>query len=513
MAFTHKVLGLIFFLIILPRFWIIFNSSYAFYSDDAIYTALARSLIEGKWQYVFHPTWPPLYPAITAALALLIPNLEFASRLVAVTFGTAIAIPLFYLLRQTMSLSVALSFMFAILLFTPILKISLLPLSDSLAIYLTILGLVLVFFAFVRLRMKFLLFSSFIFGLVYLTRTEGTMFFTLTLIYLIFYAIFKCRTRLFFLTILSFIGIFFFTISPYVVATRLQIGEWSLSQKFSAQIQQGHAFAVNKNGTTWAQEVTATFSPNYQSPYFKNGLDFINNRFLFLMQQYPEKQLKWQKVFVSIFPVWTLPLILLGSSSLSKKYRWPVIYLIFIMAAAIPMTIFSTPVQDIRYLAWTIPIFLYFFYLGIGRLIPKKFIAVTAFAAVLLFPGASLDNLVNPKGIAADFTQNYYKSELKSAGDWIKHHTLHPSPKIMMRHEGVEFYSGGETVYTPQLAQNQVLLYAKKNKVDYLVAWDEELAMDTELASLLDDQITHPGLQKVYAVTGRGKIIIYSLIK
>ena len=256
----------------------------------------------------------------------------------------------------------------------------------------------------------------------------------------------------------------------------------------------------------------------------KNGSDFAINRLYYFFRQYSPKQEKWQQVFLLIFPLWAVPLMLIGAVTILKKtYRWSLLYMIFIMVTAIPITIFSTPVQDISYLAWTIPLFLYFFYLGVEKLVflflywmEKKTLitAAVTLLAVLLFPGTSLDNLTNPQKVAANFSQTHNKKELKIVGEWIKSNFFGSNPKVMLRHEGVEFYAEGETVYLPQISFEQLLDYAKKYQVDYLVAWDEELASDEKLVFLLNDKINHPGLQKVFSPNlPNTKIVVYTLLE
>lgn len=296
---------LVFLIIFLPRLWILLNSSYTFYSDDAIYATLANSWRTGAWQYVFHPFWPPLYPAISALFLSPVSYFEIALRQTSIIFGTAVIIPLFFL----------------------------------------------------------------------------------TLIYLIILGIFKLRTKQYFLSILYFIIIFLITISPYVIATRWQIGEWSISQKFSAQIQQGHAYALNNRNTTWAQEIYSAKYPNYKSPYFKNGDDFLLDRLYYFLHIYNEKQLRWTTVFLSIFPIWVIPIILIGIIYLlNKKYSLSIIYLFFILITSVPITIFSTSEQDVRYLAWTIPIFLYFLLLGIRKTVNKNYTCALLLFLAVFFP-------------------------------------------------------------------------------------------------------------------------------
>ena len=516
MSKTLKSAALIFIVLFIPRLWIIFNSSYTFYSDDAIYAILAKSWTLGNWGYIFHPTWPPLYPALSAVVALGTQSFESALRATSLFFGTALIIPLFILLRHTMSQVQAISYSIALALFTPLLTMSVLPLSDSLSVFLIISGLVAVFFAFYSSsepKRRLLLLASCIFGLVYLTRTEGTMFFFFTLLYLLTHMM-GFRTKKYILTVLLFIAVFIITISPYVIASRVQLGEWSLSPKFSAQIQQGHSFALNSRGTTWAQEVTSPKNPDFQSPYFRNGTGYLLERLYYFMRLYPEKQVKWQGVFMSIFPAWMIVIVLAGAAGLFKSRNIKGnLYLIFILAMAIPVTIFSTPVSDVRYLVWTIPVFLYFFYLGIGLIVKeKKLAAIFTLILVLTFPGVTTDNLVNPKKIADNFSKVYNRVELKEAGFWIKDNSLVSVPKVMMRHEGVEFYSEGETIYIPQISYEEFLSYAGKNNVDFIVAWEDELAGDQKLHTLMENRSEHPGLKEVYSVKGKSLLIIYTLL-
>lgn len=82
----------------------------------------------------------------------------------------------------------------------------------------------------------------------------------------------------------------------------------------------------------------------------------------------------------------------------------------------------------------------------------------------------------------------------------------------MTRHEAIEFYSKGQTVYMPEGTYSQVLDYAKKNKVDYIVAWNRELAREKELSELADYIKKHEGLNLETALsTPEGNIVVYTL--
>ena len=148
---AKKLLIAAVFVIFLIRLVILLKSSYTFYSDDAIYASIARMWIKGDFSRVFHPTWPPLFPALSAFLYLITNNFEIALRLVSLIAGVLLIIPAFYLMRRTISTFHAFAFAFSLIFIYPLLLMSLLPLSDSLAVVLTISGITSFFIAFLAI--------------------------------------------------------------------------------------------------------------------------------------------------------------------------------------------------------------------------------------------------------------------------------------------------------------------------------------------------------------------------
>lgn len=526
MTKTTLTLIIILILLLILKVFILVNSSYTLYSDDALYGQLTRMWIEKNFQRMFHPFWPPLFPALAALVYQVIPNFETALRLVSLVSGVLLLVPLFFLMKKTLSPLHAFFYVLTVALFSQLTLMSMMPLSDSLSMLLAISGLVAVFVALIEGSRKFIFLGSFLFGLNYLVRPEGTMFFFLTIIFLIFYFVVKYQWKNLFFVMAVSLMIFLITISLYAIAVRLQLGQWSLSPKFSAQIQQGHSFALNNRGTTWSQEVDSVKSPVYQSPYFKNGWQYVLEHFYSLKKWYQQKQARWTTVWLGIFPAWSVLIMVAGIVSYILKVKfWPFLYLLLVMMAAIPITIFVTPSFDIRYLAWSIPFFLFWFYLGVARIVSALIVwrfprgnlssvltAVIFSIAAMTFPGLSVDYIFHPVAFAQNFSNTYDKRELREIGLWIKNNSPHPNPKIMMRHEGVEFYSQGETVYLPQVSYDTLLDYARKNKANFLVAWDEDLENDDKLSLLLDDRMAHPGLQKVYLVGDNSrKAVVYTL--
>src|SRR3989344_2283255 len=199
---------------------IIFLYDLTFFSDDAIYASLARFWIEGKYNLVFHPTWPPLFPFLSAFFYLIIKDWEVSLRLVSATAGSLVLIPIYFLIKQFLPKVLSIISVVIISFSQPLFYISIFPLSDALALSLITSGVVSFYFG--LKNSKLLIFSAFLFGLTYLTRSEGMMFFGLSLLFLLFYEMFyiikKSNLNLKqLLFIPKFILVFTLTISPYLI--------------------------------------------------------------------------------------------------------------------------------------------------------------------------------------------------------------------------------------------------------------------------------------------------------
>ena len=540
MGKSKKILIAIILLALFPRLVVLTNSSLTFYSDDAIYASLARFFFEGDLQKAFHPTWQPLYPALSAFFYIFLGNWEDTLRLVSICAGVAIIIPLFFLVKRLLSTTHALFFVASITFFTPLIKLSLFPMSDMLATLFVISGITLTASGLKAKSVKPFILSSFFFGLGFLTRSEGVMFFLLTIGWITLFFFFpvirqKVQTAFIckdlnlqdqpmpksvvkpYLLLSTMIATFILTTSPYLIATNLQLNTWTITHKSSAQIKQGHAFQI-RNGTTWSQEVVSVKSPNYQSEYFKGGFTYMLEHSSSFIWRFEEKLKIWLKVFDANFPVMTIGAL----SFIYKKDFWSIGYLLFIMVTAIPITIFVTPLVDIRYLLWSFPLFLLFFYLGaqvilsivqrITSLRKQDSIAFFPFVISLFFSSFGLSSISNTAIYGQDFTRIHYKPEILAAGDWIKNHTEKNNPRIMIRHEGVEFYADAETIYLPQdLSLDETIEYARRNNVDYIIAWSDELAAEKNLDVLLQ-YIMNPALKESYRTTQDSRtLVIYVL--
>lgn len=510
---------LVFSILLFLRLFIVFNSSLTFYSDDAIYASLARNLIEGHIFAFFHPYWQPLFPAISALVFILGHfSWEDSLRIVSSVAGSLIIVPVFFFTKKFFSFWHSVIFCFFVTLFDSFLENSLLPLSDTLAAFIAISSLVVFYFAIEKGGFRSYAFGGFLLGCLYLTRPEGVLFIACIIFYLGLCALllFVRRRRFshFLLAQIVVSSVFLVTASPYLVALKNQTGRWSLTPKTSAQVKQGHSFSITQGGTTWAQEVFST-SPNYHSDYFSGGVSYVSDNIFWFFPWYLQKLYEWRDLFLSIFPPWTMFVLVIGIFSfLVIKPRLAQFYLILVLFVGINASIFVTPERDPRYLMWTWPFFLFFFYFGIlkiSNLFSKVslFLPLLGFMALPFFPYKLfvLDDYL------FGFTKKYQHEEIYRAGLWISEHTQDKKPLLLARHEGVEFYSRGRTIYTPQTTLPEVLSYAEKMNVDFVVALHGEVSTDRELLPLLDPEKIY-GLEKVYHYpTEVPKVIIYKLGK
>jgi hypothetical protein len=363
------------------------------------------------------------------------------------------------------------------------------------------------------------------FGLAFLTRSEGSLFLILSVVFLSGFSFFKFirnkNLNLLFQEIKKvfiLLTTFFLFISPYFFSNYQKTGSLTLSQKFSAQIKQGHAFELRK-GSTWSQEVVSVKSPNYKSDYFKGGTSFVIEEYHWFWFWFKQKSMAWLHFFLTIIPLWTIPFIVLGIIySFRKKNNFFVsLYLLFINISAIPITIFSTAMIDIRYLIWVLPFIILFIFLGIKQVlillkINIKLMPVPMFLSTLLLPIFTPNYILHPQKLAESVVINYQRIETIKAAEWINLNSAHPNPKIMSRHEGLEYYTNGETIYIPQVDYPGLIKYAKDKNVDFLTAHEQELVADPNLNLLLNQEQNFPELKKVYHFPEENpQILIYTL--
>lgn len=92
---------LLFLIALIVRFW--FLPGYKVISADGIgYVGVAKALMSGNATF-WSPNHPPVYPALIAAVGLVISDMELAGRIVSIIMGSLLAPPLYLLGRDLFS--------------------------------------------------------------------------------------------------------------------------------------------------------------------------------------------------------------------------------------------------------------------------------------------------------------------------------------------------------------------------------------------------------------------------
>lgn len=505
---------------------ILLNSKITFFSDDAIYATIAQHAIAGHWDQVVHPFWPPFYPLLSGVAYYFLGNWESSLRIISAASAIFLVIPIVFLAAKTMSFWQGYLLGVFLSVSSPLLRLSLLPLSDYLAAVFITWALVLVFFAIAKSRPILFATASCIFGLAYLTRSEGMIFFILSLVGLLivsvrqFFSQQQAR-RVIVLNILGFTIPFLLVIAPYVLAVSHQIGQLSYSAKLSAQVQMGHAFKLLDNGRVWAQDIWSV-EPNYSSEYFHGGQEFLLENIDYFWWWSGQKAGAMTALLNQYFsPAFGLMVIfaILTTLMLGRFVASHLILLLTLFSAAAATAFFAPTVED-RYLLWLFPFVSFYLVLGvhnlsailIGKNSPK--IRIVLSAVVLAFlPAMNWSGITSPiSQVAAKITQERYHPEIGEAAQWIKQSLPKNIPVVMMRHENVAYYSGSKLVYLPQVDLIRAISYAKEHQVNYIIAWSAEIEGDPKLSILLDPKLVAGSLklEKNWDYP-TGKIMIYSL--
>lgn len=499
--------------------FVILNSKLILFSDEAIYASFARFWYEGDWNHILHPFWPPLYPLFSSLVFRIIPNWEIALRIVSSVASAFLIIPVYIISKKSLGFLGTILIIISFLSTSSLYELSIFPLSDMTAVLFSLLGIAFVKNGLEDLNCKNLTSAGIFLGLSYLSRSEGLMFFTFSLFYLIIiFSILFLKRKLNKKLAVGFFGFilaFTLIISPYVLLNSQRLGFVSFSPKFSAQIQQGQAFEI-KNGSTWAQEIWSVKNPNYSSKYFQGSTNYILENFSYLKHWFLEKSEKWFSLFQNIFPKEFLIISLVGAcvsifnknTNLSNR-----LYLPYLLLLGIPVTVFSTSSFEIRYFIWIVALFIYYYYNSFSFF--KKNQKLLLFIGFVVYiQSTGYTKFLNPLSYATEFTNKHFVPEVVEASNWLGKNSKVKNPKLYGRHESFEFYSNGQTIYIPQGDLASFENFAKKFQVDYIIAWKRELAGEEDLLKLTNNNYKNENFNKVFQTMGKhGNLLIYELKK
>jgi 4-amino-4-deoxy-L-arabinose transferase-like glycosyltransferase len=510
------------------------------WGDEPFYLWLGRNWLTGAG-YSFtgysdvHHT--PMYPFLSGVFYRLTGNMELASNICYLLFGTLLVIPIFLLARELYGRSVgyvsaALVAVYPAIATAPLYWGTLTEPPYYVFVY-SALWLALVAMRRERAWWAYLS-SGALLGLAYLTRPEAIAYVAVIGVVLVVVRLFERRLfarstlaglALFALGFLLFFGAYAF----YVYRIT---GSWMVSEKAGVTfitcigLSEGDTAAFDR--ATWGLDSTGleVFFFSRES-YHVSMIDII----LAQPQAFVTLVARNMRRFVGsllstrLFSFYLLPLM--GLAFLKKAWdKSRTKAELLLLGSLLPVTAFLLFFIQDRYIATLLPTLVIWLALGtyeVGVWLRDTVVNLTEGHPLPggwrnLAPGLPVAALVlgllllQPRTIAQYTNIGSFRPEHKAVGLWLKDNIERDSV-VMSRYPTIAFYADTRWEPTPNAELSEVLTYARANHVNYFVLDElETKEMRPQLAWLLDESAPPAELDVLQAFpSAQGKIIVYHL--
>ncbi len=535
------------------------------WGDEPFYLWLGRNWFEGRG-YSFtgyadvHHT--PGYPFLSAVFYLVTGNLETASDICFVLFGTLLLLPLYGLARRIYGRGVG---------YVALLLAAVYPaLTGTILFWGTMTEPPYIFFAYAaifallagmeRHRAWAVFGAGLAAGAAYIVRPEGIAYFAILLFYLLVIRLFEKRllTRRTALELVCLLVGFALIFLPYMTYVRLETGAWMVSEKAgvtfvtSGRLAYGDTVAFDK--ATWGLDSTGLevffFSrESYHVSMLQAILDapmefvrlFYQNVLSFLSQAFSPR----------MFPYFFLPLVGLALFK-SAWDRARAKRELLLLLSLLPVMAFILFFIQERYIAALLPTLILWLAAGLHefgawvagtaqRLLPlrgKVGMRVSAPSPSLpltpaLAPterggngwrrwGTWLPTLaivaflvVAQPRIMNNTARGSFRFAHKTVGLWMHDTGLTtPDTVVMTRYPAIAFYADAQWEPTPNATWPEVLRYARHVGADYFVLDEREVeTLRPQLAFLVEGTDIPPELELVHVDRSEGAALVVYRIK
>jgi len=475
-------------------------------TDEVIYLLLGKNVWHGLgFRFLDHPitSVPPLLPIVAGFFSLFTENLEWGTEFTYVAFGGATVIPYFFLARRIYGTRVARRAS-VFLAFFPGLLVSFYWGSMTEPLYTFLVVTALLFFH-KGLRehggTDFLL-AGVLLALVYLTRSEGIVFFPVLFGFSILYLAKKrCLFRTSTLRNLCLMALSFTLISaPYPLFIKESSGQLSISGKtklillvgnMDLETRESLAGRLNEEGTEFFDYAALVEDKTVLGMILENPKVLVGGSLL-QFRNFLVTLMSWK-----VFPAFLVGFLLLGlfrdpwdSDRLENE--------IFLWVACLPFLVFLTFKIWPRYLLPMTPILLLWATKGVTALedwIRESSAAIRRNRApagrwLLWLPGIlfslPLLALLVAKPIRAR-TLHQYPVEYRAAGKWLDEN-LPADAMMLTRKPEVAYYAKRLMHPVPNEALPSVVRYGRSHGIDYLVVDEYFIATRPHLAFLLEQE-------------------------
>jgi 4-amino-4-deoxy-L-arabinose transferase-like glycosyltransferase len=505
-------------------------------TEGAEYARIAENLLDGTG-YVGMATpgtelmFPPLFPLLIAAVSVLTHQPEVAGRLISITTGTLLVLPVFYIALDLYRRNVA--YVAAIMAACHPLLVGY---ASTVFIETTYITLVLSG-AYWSLRCLSLqtarafLLAGFFFGLAYLCRPEAALYPFLTILFLAAATFLTKRRQVGRVARLCslLLAVSLILASPYVTWLSVQTGQF----RWEGKTPLNYALAASQVANMIPGEVEFAISGDLEEKgiWNRSNLSVIKST-EFNFAQVIHTTLTIAPSTLSYIaktitgagfgspPLFGLVVLGLFGKPWSRELIISQFYLLFVLLGVPSLSLLSVGIMYPRYLLLFLPIMI--IWASNGVILVSDWagasgapIARRASMAVGLITSVTLILLTALLGRGSgEFTLFDYRSRpVKEAGKWLAAFT--PGPKTVMDGTGtLAFHAGASFLSFPYSGLSLALKYIDKKKVDFLVLRDGRLGWlppAPYAKDWLENGIPDRRAQLIYnkRTPARGRILIY----
>ncbi len=473
-------------------------------TDEVIYLALGKNLWHGLgFRLLDQPITmcPPLLPMVAGFFSLFTENLELGTNFTYVAFGGGMVVPYFYLARRIYGVRVArwASFFLA---FFPGLLLSFYwgSMTEPLYTFLLVTALLFLHKGLTEGRGIDFCFAGVLLALVYLTRSEGLLFFLVLFSFAVLtFAGKRCLFQKKTLRNLLLMALSWSLISaPYPIFLKKSSGELSISGKtklillvgnMDLETRESLAGKLNEEGTEFFDYTQLVKDKTVLGMILENPKVLVGGSFL-----------QFKNFFVTLFSWKVFPAFLLGFVLLGLfRDPWDRARLekeVFLVVACVPFLVFLTFRIWPRYLLPMTPVLLLWAARGVTALEDWIWQTSTMIGQkktpmrrwVLSLPGVlfsiPLLAILVAKPIKARMLVQY-PVEYRAAGNWMDEN-LPANAVILTRKPEVSYYANRLMHPVPNEELPAIVRYARSHEIDYLVVDEYFIPTRPQLAFLLE---------------------------
>lgn len=496
---------------------ILLNSHDIIEIDGSNYMKIAENLVSGngyldlsgKTNIIF----PPLYPLISGMLGFLINNFELAGRLVSLLSGLGLILIMYLISKKLYDKERGLICAALVSLYPALTFISGITYTESLYLFLIALGIYLGWLSLKdnkRWSVYFIL--GIIFGLAYLTRSEGLLFFLVIIfLNLIFKNPWKIKIKNILFSVLGLIII----CMPYWIFLYSQLGVFSLGVQSTSEFLE-EAYTVTQSSNIKEYELNYLAmdfsSDNYKGLNQQNIFGYVLNNPVKFFERYFSNLYKEQtsvlpKLYPIIFILIAFAGLILGNWNTNRKKQELYLILCFLAPLlALPISYVSP-----RMILSSLLVLLIWTSNGVKELdkwIKDKF-NVNNLVLIFVLLAFLFGNLIINKVNISDtpFTgENENDNLYKESGLWIK--ANYNNTIIMTREGRISYYAGAKNVKLAYGNIQYIIKESCKANVNFIALDRKNIEkLRPELVYLLEEKNTPNNL--MFIKKFKNDILIY----